>query len=410
MKPAVLFVHNAFPGQFGDLAKALMAAGVECAAIGEVHAPGLPGLPMVRYPIPRSSTPGILPLAAGPEADTIRAAAAYHAAKRLKAEGFAPQVIVGHATWGETLFLDEVFPDARLVIYPEVFPRPHGFHVGFDPEMKTPTDEELLSTKALGATKALAMSDADAIVCPTRFQASTLPEVFQPLVRIIHEGIDVDAIRPGPAPRLQVPGGPAIEPGMPVVTHINNNMEPARGLHIVARALPRLLAEVPGAQVLIFGHEAPWNYSGEPPAGMTWKEACLRGVDLDPGRVHFIGHVPHDQMLATLRASAAHVYYSYPFVLSWSILEAMASGCYVIGSDTAPLREVIRDGVNGRLLPFFDVDALSDALIAACRDPAASAPLRAEARRTVVEGYSTAKGRAEWFALLRELGLALPAA
>lgn len=409
MKPAVLFVHNAFPGQFGDLAAALTARGVACVAIGEAHAPGLPDLPIARYAIPRSSTPGIFPLAAGPEADLIRAAGALAAAKEVKGSGFEPQVIIGHATWGETLLLSEVFPQARQVIYPEFFPQPHGFHVGFDPEFKAPTEAEVLGAWALGCTKALALTDADVIVCPTPFQASTLPAIFHPRVRIIHEGIDVDRIRPGRPPRLQLPDGQVVEPGRPVITHVNNHLEPMRGLHIFARALPRVLAAAPEAQVIVFGHEAPLNYSGEPPEGLTWKQACLQGVDLEPGRVHFMGHVPHEQMLATLRASAAHVYYSYPFVLSWSVLEAMASGCYVIGSDTTPVRDVIEDGVNGRLLPFFDTGALSEALITACRDPQVSARLRAAARDTVVSRYSTTLGRAAWFALLQELGLKIPA-
>jgi glycosyltransferase involved in cell wall biosynthesis len=154
-----------------------------------------------------------------------------------------------------------------------------------------------------------------------------------------------------------------------VITHVNNNMEPLRGLHIFARALPRLLAEVPAAQVLVIGKAEARAYGGDAPGGGTWKDACFAGVDYDPARVHFLGRIEHARMLAAMRLGSAHVYYTYPFVLSWSLAEAMASGCYVIASDTGPLRDAIEDGVNGRLLPFFDVDALSAAMIAACRDP-----------------------------------------
>jgi glycosyltransferase involved in cell wall biosynthesis len=115
-------------------------------------------------------------------------------------------------------------------------------------------------------------------------------------------------------------------------------------------------------------------------------------------------------MLAALRLGAAHVYYTYPFVLSWSLTEAMASGCYVIGSDTPPLHDAIEDGVNGRLLPFFDVDALSGAMIEACRDPAATVPLREAARRTAVASFDRRKGREAWISLLRELGVEIPPA
>ncbi len=154
-----------------------------------------------------------------------------------------------------------------------------------------------------------------------------------------------------------------------------------RGLHVFAKALPRLLAEVPDAQVLIFGRSNDRPYGGSPPDGRSWRDVCFDGVAIDPERVHFVGKAPHEEMLAALRLSTAHVYYTYPFVLSWSLVEAMASGCYVIGSDTAPMHDAIEDGVNGRLLPFFDVEALSSAMIEACRNPEGSAPLRAAAPR-----------------------------
>jgi glycosyltransferase involved in cell wall biosynthesis len=199
-----------------------------------------------------------------------------------------------------------------------------------------------------------------------------------------------------------------IWPGAPVITYINNHMEPVRGLHIFARALPRLMAEVPDAQVVMIGGDNPRPYGAQPEAGRTWREICFEGVEIDPARLHILGKVPHDRMLAALRLSSAHVYFTYPFVLSWSLVEAMALGCYILGSDTAPLHDAIADGVNGRLLPFFDAEALAQAMIEACRDPAASAPLRAAARRTAVEKFSRRDGREAWIALLRELGADIP--
>jgi glycosyltransferase involved in cell wall biosynthesis len=161
----------------------------------------------------------------------------------------------------------------------------------------------------------------------------------------------------------------------------------------------------------VIGTEKTRGYGGTAPGGGTWKQAIFDplGDRIDPSRVHFLGRVEHERMLAALRLSTAHVYYSYPFVLSWSIAEAMASGCYVIGSDTAPVRDAIQDGVNGRLLPFFDVDALSEALIAACRDPQAAAPLRVRAREAAVEKFSRNNGRSAWLDVLREMGLEIPA-
>lgn len=371
MPSGVLFVHNNFPAQFRDLAQTLLDRGVRVVAIGGQTAPGVPGVPIGRYALDRGTTSGIFPYAVRPEADLIRAAAAFRMAKALKAEGFDPAVIVGHPGWGETTFLDEVWPDARRVIFAEFFYRGRGLDIDFDEEFFETTEQAILTGKSKSAVMTLAYAEADVIVAPTEFQASVLPSVFRPRVRVIHEGVDVDVIRPGPAEPFELPDGRTIAPGTPVITYVNNHMEPMRGLHIFARALPRLMAEVPDAEVLLFGKENPRPYGGQPPEGRTWREIAFEGLPIDEARLHFLGKTPHAQMLAALRLSTAHVYYTYPFVLSWSLVEAMASGCYVIGSDTPPLHDAITDGVNGRLLPFFDVDALAQALIDACRDPQA---------------------------------------
>jgi glycosyltransferase involved in cell wall biosynthesis len=408
MPSGVLFVHNNFPAQFRDLANTLTGAGVPCAAIGGPNSPGIPDMPMGRYGMRRGTTPGIFELAVRAEADLIRAEGALRVARALKERGFDPAVIVGHPGWGETVLLNEAFPEAKVVLYPEFFYRGRGLDIGFDTEFLPHTDQSVLLGKTKNATMALALTDADAIVCPTEFQASLLPSIFRPRVQVIHEGIDIEAIRPGPAAPFFISDELTIQPGVPVITHINNQLEPLRGLHIFARALPRLMAEVPDAQVLVFGRMHTRPYGGSPADGRTWQEVCFDGVEIDQNRIHFMGKTPHDQMLEALRLSTAHVYYTYPFVLSWSLVEAMASGCYVIGSDTPPLHDAIEDGVNGRLLPFFDVEALSEAMIAACRDPQASAPLRAAARETAVAKFSRREGRAAWLDLLREMGVEIP--
>jgi glycosyltransferase involved in cell wall biosynthesis len=406
----VLFVHNNFPAQFRGLAQALVARGVRCGAIAQQHATEeVPGVPSIKYALPRGSTFGIHPLAVRAEADFIRGSMAYEAAKRAASRGFTPDVIIGHTGWGETVLLKEVWPDAKQVLFPEFFYAGHGLDIGFDTEFKAASEQGVLLGTAKNAVSALALTRADAIVCPTPFQASTLPKVLHPLIRIIHEGVDLETVRPGPAEPFALDDGRILAPDTPVVTHVNNNMEPLRGLHIFARALPRLLAEVPNAHAILIGQMGNHGYAGAAPEGKTWTDVCFEGVEIDPGRVHFLGRVPHARMLAALRLSAVHAYYSYPFVLSWSLAEAMALGCYVIGSDTAPLHDAIKDGVNGRLLPFFDPPALSEALIAACRAPQASAPMRAAARRTAERLFDRQAGLAAWFDLLREMGLAIPA-
>ncbi|THD54599.1 glycosyltransferase [Phenylobacterium sp.] len=410
MSNGVLFVHNNFPGQFRSLAAALVARGVDCAAIGSATSPGVPGVHIGRYALDRGTTPDIFTYAVRAEADLIRGTNAQRIARALKAQGFEPQVIVGHPGWGETVFLDEVWPNARQVLFSEFFYRAHGLDVGFDPEFHRNDEEEQLRVHAKNAVMALALTAADAIVAPTEFQASALPPVFRPLVRVIHEGVDVDAIHPGPAAPFELPDGRIIKPGTPVITYANNHMEPMRGLHIFARALPRLMDQVPEAQVLVFGKEGPRPYGGSPPGGGSWQELIFRDLPLDASRLHFMGKAPHETLLAAFRLSSAHVYYTYPFVLSWSVVEAMASGCYVIGSDTPPLHDAIKDGANGRLLPFFDPHTLSQALIEACRYPRGFDYLRKAARATAVEKFSSRAGAEAWFSLLREMGVQIPEA
>jgi len=412
MAAGVLFVHNNFPAQFRDLSRSLTARGVPCFAVGAEPAPGVPGVELVRYRLPRGSGQDVYPLAVRAEADLLRGRHALDAARWLKNQGHEPQLIIGHPGWGETSLLSHVFPQAKQVLFSEFYYHGHGSDIDFDREFWNGDDEALIRGKAKNAVMAMALAEAAAIVAPTEFQASRLPPAFRERTRVIHEGIDVEAIRPAPAEPFPLGDGRVLMPGTPVITHINNQMEPMRGLHVFARALPRLLAQVPDAQVVIIGEEKSRGYGAEAPGGQTWKQAIFAPLEsqLDLSRVHFLGRVPHPRMLAALRLSAAHVYYSYPFVLSWSIVEAMASGCYVIGSDTGPVRDAIQDGLNGRLLPFFDVEALSQALIAACRAPGATLALRAAARETAVAKFSRAGGRAAWFDLLGDLGLEIPPA
>ncbi|MEJ1158577.1 glycosyltransferase [Prosthecomicrobium sp. N25] len=406
MPLSVLFVHNNFPGQFGFIARALQARGDKVAAIGAHTAPFLPGFPSARWENRRGTTPGILPNAVRAEADMIRAAAAAKAALALKASGFAPDVVVGHPGWGETLYLREVWPQARFVEYAEFYYRLRGGDVGFDPEFEVDDPDRPFRVHAKNATLALAYAEADRIVAPSRFQASMLPASLMGNVRIIHEGVDVTRIRPSGNPTFTLPDGRVLDRSRPVVTFINRRFEPLRGAHVFFRALPALLAAVPDAEVVLIGSEQGSGYGRPPPEGKTWKQVLWAEVEdrVDPRRVHFVGHVPHDRMLAAVDLGAAHVYFTYPFVASWSLFEAMALEALVIGSDTAPVRELVENGRNGILLDFFDVDGLSRAMMDACRHPEVYLPLRRAARETVLAGYDRAKiGVTPWLDLIDEV-------
>lgn len=384
----VLFVHNNYPGQFGFVADALRARGVRCAAIGSPTA-RTTEMPLQRYKLARGTTANIFAPATRAEADLIRAHAAVGRAIEFKNQGFSPDLIIGHPGWGETLLLNEVFPDAKQILHGEYYYSPDGGDVGFDPEFPAPGLEERLRIRSKNATMALAYVQAQAIVSPTPFQASTFPQALKPLIRIIHEGVDVERIKPDPAVTFTLPDGRVLDRSTSVITFINRNFEPLRGYHVFMRALPRVLAEHPDAQVVLIGGEDK-GYGAEGPDGQTWKRKMLDEVGdrLDLSRLHFTGRVSHADMLAALQVSSAHVYYTYPFVLSWSLLEAMALGCVIVGSDTPPLRDAVEPGRNGILNDFFDIEALSQTLIDALRRPDAYEGMRRAARRTVVERYN----------------------
>ena len=392
MSRKVLFVHNNFPGQFGAVSEMLAAQGAVTRAIGSPTARDVPPTVVERWKLERGSTPGILDLATRVEADLHRGQVAARAAIRLKAEGFTPDLIIAHPGWGETVFLKEVFPQARQILHSEFFYRSQGADAGFDPQFASTNPEAGFRIHAKNAAMALAYVEADRLVSPTPFQASLLPPILRDRCSVIHEGVDTAAIKPKPEASIRFGNGRVLDRSTPVITLVNRTLEPLRGFNVLMQALPKVMQAVPNARVVIVGRDGRNGYGPQAPEGKTWKEVMLERLagQIDRSRLHFPGRLDHRVMLDVLALSSAHVYYTNPFVLSWSMIEAMSLGCNIIASDTAPVRDALEDGFSGTLLDFFDVEALSDALIRACLDPAASEPLRAAARETAVQRYDKA--------------------
>lgn len=392
----ILFVHQNFPGQFLHLAPALAARGHEVAALtDEGNArPAPQGVTVHRYrsPGPRPD-PAAARLGATFAEMTDRATRAGRAARALRdRHGYAPDVIFGHGGWGETLFLQEIWPQARLLLYAEFYYAARGLDVGFDPEFApapgAPADERAFGVVSRQAHHALAMAQADAALAPTRFQAATFPPCFQDRITVIHDGIDTDRLRPDPGARLTLPSGRVLAAGDEVLSFVNRNLEPYRGYHSFLRALPAVLAARPQAQVVIVGGEGV-SYGAAPRDGRSWKAVFWDEVKarVDPARVHFTGRIPYADFVSLMQVARVHCYLTVPFVLSWSALEAMSAGALVVGSRTAPVAEVIEDGRTGRLVDFFDTQALAATLTDSLARPEALAPLRAAARARIVADY-----------------------
>jgi glycosyltransferase involved in cell wall biosynthesis len=406
MPKKILFIHNNFPGQFPHIAAAALDAGYQIATIGSASANDFRGIVPRRWSLGRGTTLGIFDPATRAEADLLRGAAAAHQARLLKADGFIPDLIIGHPGWGETVHMSTIFPGVPQIMFGEFFYLPVGGDVAFDPEFETRNDAQDMRVHAKNAVMALAYAQADVIVSPTAFQASTFPIGLQSRIRIFHEGISLEAATRNPDATLTLPNGRVLDAKTPTITFINRNYERLRGFHIFMRALPALMAARPDAEVVIIGSDSGGGYGGQLADKVTWKQKMLAEVGdrLDLSRLHFMGRVSHADMIAALSISWAHVYYTYPFVLSWSLVEAMACECLILGSDTGPVRDAITHGETGILNDFFDVEALSRAMIDACANPHNYAKMRSQARDAALAQFDKDKvGVPAWMALIKEL-------
>ena len=387
----ILFVHQNFPAQYQHVVPALVARGHQVRAITDA-ANGKPELIAVeRYSNATKPPAGLTPLAVQFTEHVMRGQVVAQLAAKLRSEGYTPDLICGHLGWGETLFLKDVWPDAKQLVHAEFYYQARGADVGFDREVYPPTLAAEIRVRARQASLQLAMSTADRAQTATRFQASVFPPDLRQKIRVVHEGIDTARCVPNPETVIQLRNGTiSLKPGVEVITFVNRNLEPYRGYHIFMRALPAVLAARPKARVIIVGgDEASYGGTPDPALGPTWREIYFREVSdrLDLERVHFVGKIPYQVFLQLMQTSAAHVYLTYPFVLSWSMLEAMSCGALVIGSRTGPVEEVITDGENGVLVDFFDIAGWSQAMIEALEHPARYRAMRAEARRSIVERY-----------------------
>ena len=390
----ILFIHQNFPGQFKFLAPALAANPahtVVAMTMQKVNAANWQGVRLVAYNASRGTTPNVHPWVSDFETKTIRAEACFRAALKLQAEGFAPDVIVAHPGWGESLFLKDVWPDARLGIYCEFFYHPHGADVGFDPEFPVKDVGDVCRLRLKNLNNLLHFEVADAGISPTQWQASTFPQPFRSKIKVVHDGIDTAAVAPNPAVSLTLNGNLTLTRQDEVITFVNRNLEPYRGYHIFMRALPELLKRRPRARVLLVGADDV-SYGARPEDGKKWKDIFAAEVrpqisDADWARVHFLGHVSYQHFIPMLQLSTVHVYLTYPFVLSWSLLEAMSVGCAIVASNTQPLHEAIRHDETGRLVDFFDAAALTAEVCALLDDPAARARLGAAAREFAKTTY-----------------------
>ena len=388
----ILFVHNNFPAQFRSLAEELAKKpGCRVAAVGAETAQALHNVDVRRYRMPFFNVSPTHPFARRFDIECRRATQVLYALSDLREAGFEPDLIIGHCGWGETLPLRSLFAQARIAIYCEFYYRPEGQDVHFDPEGPKLGVDGLVALHCKNASTLLSLAEADIGLSPTHWQRQTYPSEFQNKIHVVHEGVDGDRLRPNEAARFTLPDGRTLHHGQEIVTFVARNFEPMRGYHIFMRALPEILAARPAAQVVIVGGDGV-SYGPAPPEGMTWKSVYLDEVSsrIDLARVHFLPPLPYDDFVSLLQVSRAHIYLTFPFVLSWSLIEAMAIGCTIVGSDTAPVREAIEHGHSGLLTPFHDPSGLAEKVIGVLADPASYASLGNAARSRALARYDKA--------------------
>jgi len=397
----VLFIHQNMPGQFKHLAPAMARAGHEVVFLTQRSDVELPGVRQATYAKPRAAHASTHHYVRLFENSVRAGQQVVRAGMQLHKQGWVPDVIVAHPGWGEALFLKDLWPKVPLLNFCEFYYGGEGSDIGFLAEEPADLDA-ICRVRARNASHLLSLEACDAGVTPTHWQLSRHPRPFRDKIRVIFDGIDCGTVRPDARARFTLPDGRVLTAGDEVVTYVARNLEPYRGYPSFVRALPALLEQRPQAQVVIVGGDEV-SYGRNPPEAANWREHMAREVSLDPARVHFTGKLPYAQYLALLQVSSLHVYLTVPFVLSWSCLEALSAGCLVLASGTAPVLEVIDDGVNGLLCDFASPQDIADKAAAALAGRAGLGALCKAARQTVLERYDLSRCLPEQMKLVSEV-------
>lgn len=403
----IIFIHQNFPGQYRHLVKQFLADGQNrLVGICQPQAPGIRDKVFIKvlksvYKPHREPAKTTHPYLKNVEKNIVTGQGVARTLLALKKKGFNPDLAFAHLGWGEALYFKDVFPDVPLIGYCEFYYHGNGADLGFDPAFPATIDDRM-RIRTWNATQLISLASADICVSPTQWQKSLYPSEFRNKIRVIHEGVDTEQVKPDYGVRLTLPGGMILTKDREVITYTARGLEPYRGFHVFMRAAEEICRRRPNCHIIITGSDEA-RYGKKLPGGMSWREKMLKKVTIDPARVHFMGYVPYETHLKILQVSSAHVYLTVPFVLSWSMLEAMAAECVVIGSATPPVQEFIDDGRNGLLVDFFSPQRIADRVDEVLDDPDRMRHLGKAARNAIVEHYEVRNKLAEYQGLWHSL-------
>jgi glycosyltransferase involved in cell wall biosynthesis len=401
----ILFLHNNFPAQFGPTAASMADDGDEVVfATGRKDTPQFDKVRIAHFEVPEKLPQPIHPFAAGFDKSVVTGLSAAGTLSALKKQGFSPDVAVAHSGWGPGMFVKDIWPDCKFVGYFEWYYRSESPDVEFMRGGQLP-DQERIRLRARNAALLTDLAQSDSGICPTYFQRDQFPALFHQKLQVLHDGIDTAWLAPRIGASLTLPDGKVLTARDEVVTYVARGMEPYRGFPEFMAGLAKAQKKRPDLQAVVVGADRV-AYGAPSPDGKSFKDKALEDPGLDLSRVHFTGLVPRHIFRDVLHISRLHVYLTVPFVLSWSMLEAMGAGCLLLASDTAPVKEAVEDGKTGLLVDFRDTDALAARMVDALENQERYAPLRAAARHHAVATYAAEMLMPRKKALIRDTAAA----
>jgi len=403
----VLIIHQNFPGQFRHLANYFTSsADNRVVGICQPQAPGIRDQQFSRV-LKSVYKPHRKPVKNGHsyltrvEAGVLNGQGVARCLIDLRKKGFKPDITFAHIGWGEVLYFKDVFPDVPLIGHCEFYYHGNGADVDFDPEFPATIDDRM-RIRTWNMTQLASLVSIDGGISSTRWQRNLYPSEFHRKIEIIHEGVNTEVVKPDGNQHLVLSDGTTLTKDMEVVTYTARGLEPYRGFHIFMKAVEEICRRRPQCHIIITGGDEV-RYGKKLPDGLSYREKLLKEVTIDKKRVHFTGLVPYETHLKTLQISSAHVYLTIPFVLSWSMMEAMAAQCVIIGSATPPVEEIIEDGRNGLLCDFFSPQQIADRVDEVFNNPDRMRRLREAARRDIIEHYDVKDKLAEYQKLWQRL-------
>ncbi|NET71422.1 MAG: glycosyltransferase [Sphaerospermopsis sp. SIO1G2] len=383
----ILFLHQNMPGQYKHLCQAFAKdPNNQVVFLTKPKNFDIPGVYKVEYKVPREPSASTHRYIVGAERAVLAGQEVWRVCAKLKKEeGFIPDVICTHPGWGDALYLKDIYPDTPILSFLEFFYHAQGADVGFDKDRLIDGDERA-RIRSKNITNLLSLDSMDWGICPTLWQASLHPDVYKPSISVLHDGVDTDMCRPNAQAELTITGT-TYRPGDEVVTYIARNFEPYRGFPTFMRAAEIILKQRPNCHILAVGADEV-SYGHRLSKGNTWRHRMMQEVDLDTSRIFFPGVMSYHQLITLFQVSAAHIYLTYPFVLSWSSMEAMAAGCAMVSSATYPVQEVMTHEHNALLADFFDHEQVAEHVIRVLESKDHMADMRVAARQTILDHYA----------------------